>query len=139
MDEVEAKLNALKLKYPSNNPNMKNAVNLYLHIGGNTPKSRWIVFDKIPSFSFVKTSQIDSSEGKEDENDEESGDVVFNGWVKGPAIWAGRKPVNKSHAFKRTTMTEKMNQMPYGSQMSQSGTKTETSETGVRPATIRVT
>ncbi|KAI8022316.1 hypothetical protein LOK49_LG03G02554 [Camellia lanceoleosa] len=82
MDEVEAKLKTLKLKYPSNIPNIKNAINLYLHIGGNTPTSRWIVFDKIASFSFVKTSQIDSSEGKEDENDEESEDVAFNGWVE---------------------------------------------------------
>ncbi|CAL5383710.1 unnamed protein product [Camellia sinensis] len=74
MDEVEAKLKALKLKYPSNNPNLKNAVKLYLHVGGNTPKSKWIVSDKIVSFYFVKTSQIDSSEAEDDEDDEESGD-----------------------------------------------------------------
>lgn len=74
MDEVEAKLKALKLKYPSNNPNLKNAVKLYLHVGGNTPKSKWIVSDKIASFYFVKTSQIDSSEAEDDEDDEESGD-----------------------------------------------------------------
>ncbi|KAI8022206.1 hypothetical protein LOK49_LG03G02547 [Camellia lanceoleosa] len=83
MDEVEAMLKALKLKYLSNNPKVKNAINIYLHVGGNTPKSRWIVFDKIASFSFVKTSQIDSSEGKEDEDDEESGDVGFEGWIEG--------------------------------------------------------
>ncbi|KAF5952322.1 hypothetical protein HYC85_010266 [Camellia sinensis] len=72
MDEVKDKLKALKLKYPSTtNPNLKNSVKLYLHIGGNTSKSRRIVSNKIAAISFVKMSQID--EGGEDDN-EESGD-----------------------------------------------------------------
>lgn len=41
VDDVEAKLKALKLKYASaskqTTPNLKNAVKLYVHVGGNTP------------------------------------------------------------------------------------------------------
>ena len=54
-DEVEAKLKALKLKYPSSaspqtqNPNLKNALKLYLHIGGNTPKAKWVLSEKLTS------------------------------------------------------------------------------------------
>ncbi|KAI7985820.1 hypothetical protein LOK49_LG14G01293 [Camellia lanceoleosa] len=69
MDGVEAKLKALKLKYPSTtNPNLKNSVKLYLHVSGNTPKSRWIVSNKIAAFSFIEMPQIN------EDNDEESED-----------------------------------------------------------------
>lgn len=72
MDEVEAKLKAFKLKCPSTtNPNLKNSIKRYLHVGGNTPKSRWIVSNKIAAFSFVKMSQIDEDD---EDDDEESGD-----------------------------------------------------------------
>jgi hypothetical protein len=75
LDEVEAKLQALQLKYPSStttqNPNVKNAVKLYLHIGGNSPAAKWVVSDKLTSYSFVKTSRID---GDDDEDEDEDGD-----------------------------------------------------------------
>ncbi|EEF52407.1 protein CYPRO4 [Ricinus communis] len=80
-DEVEAKLKALKLKYPSStespqtqNPNLKNAVKLYLHIGGNTPKAKWVLSEKLTSYSFIKTSKInchDQDSGSESESEEE--------------------------------------------------------------------
>ncbi|XAR64033.1 hypothetical protein NMG60_11024228 [Bertholletia excelsa] len=72
IDEVEAKLKALKLKYPSHNPNLKNAVKLYLHVGGLTSESRWVVSEKLTTYSFVKSSQSDSSDGEEEEESEES-------------------------------------------------------------------
>ncbi|KAL5790651.1 hypothetical protein ACOSQ2_005539 [Xanthoceras sorbifolium] len=72
LDEVDAKLKSLKLKYPNpQNPNLKNPVKLYLHIGGNTPKAKWIVSSKITSYSFVKTQKINGGNGSDD--DEESG------------------------------------------------------------------
>ncbi|KAL6982899.1 Protein cypro4 [Sarracenia purpurea var. burkii] len=74
LDEVEAKLKSLKLKYPPHNPNLRNAVKLYLHVGGNTPKSKWVVSDKLTTFSFFKTSHLDSSDGEEDEDEEEDAD-----------------------------------------------------------------
>nr|GMD96318.1 protein CYPRO4 [Ipomoea batatas] len=73
LDDVEAKLKALKLKYnvgSQHNPT-KNAVKLYLHVGGNTPKSKWVVADKLTTYCFVK-----SGDGDEDEEDEECED----GW-----------------------------------------------------------
>lgn len=81
LDEVEAKLKALKLKYSSSqNPNLKNAVKLYLHIGGNTPKAKWVTSEKLTSYSFVKTSRIGGDEGNEDdEEDEEEGEDSW--WV----------------------------------------------------------
>uniref|UniRef100_A0A803R8L2 Vacuolar import/degradation Vid27 C-terminal domain-containing protein n=1 Tax=Cannabis sativa TaxID=3483 RepID=A0A803R8L2_CANSA len=73
IDDVEAKLKALKLKYSTpHNPNLRNAVKLYLHIGGNTPKAKWVTSEKLTSYSFVKTSRIgDGEEGDEDEEDDE--------------------------------------------------------------------
>ena len=77
LDEVESKLQALQLKYSSStttqNPNLKNAVKLYVHIGGNTPAAKWVVSDKLTSYSFVKTSRIDGDED-EDEDEDEDGD-----------------------------------------------------------------
>ncbi|PON69098.1 Vacuolar import/degradation, Vid27-related [Parasponia andersonii] len=77
IDDVDAKLKALKLKYASpspsstsssQNPNSKNAVKLYLHIGGNTPKAKWIVSEKLTSYDFVNTAddgdEDDESDGK---------------------------------------------------------------------------
>lgn len=81
LDEVEAKLKALKLKYSSSqNPSLKNAVKLYLHIGGNTPKAKWVTSEKLTSYSFVKTSRIGGDEGNDDdEEDEEEGEDSW--WV----------------------------------------------------------
>lgn len=75
VDEIDAKLKALKLKYPSQQPNLKNPVKLYLHIGGNTPKAKWIVSDKLASYKFVNLSSDDY-----DEDDEGEGSGDF-GWV----------------------------------------------------------
>ncbi|OMO74769.1 Vacuolar import/degradation, Vid27-related protein [Corchorus olitorius] len=84
VDEVEAKLKALKLKYGSantQNPSLRNAVKLYLHIGGNTPKAKWVTSEKLTSYSFVKTSNIDGQDeeedGEESENEEANGDAFW--------------------------------------------------------------
>ncbi|KAF3435400.1 hypothetical protein FNV43_RR22489 [Rhamnella rubrinervis] len=79
LDDVDARLKALKLKYGSSspspssslNPNSKNAVKLYLHIGGNTPKAKWIVSEKLTYYAFVKTSKVDGGDDDDDENEDE--------------------------------------------------------------------
>ncbi|XP_059647788.1 protein CYPRO4 [Cornus florida] len=68
LDELDSKLKALKLKYPSQSPNFKNAVKLYLHIGGNTPKAKWVVSEKLTSHKFIKSSRID---GVDDDDDDD--------------------------------------------------------------------
>ncbi|KAM7251941.1 hypothetical protein ACFE04_023824 [Oxalis oulophora] len=70
LDDIDAKLKSLKLKYPQN-PNVVNPVKLYLHIGGNTPKAKWIVSDKLTSYKFVKSD--------DDEDDDVDGNESF--WV----------------------------------------------------------
>ncbi|KAG6529849.1 protein CYPRO4-like [Zingiber officinale] len=75
IDEVDRKLQALKLKYSnsslspspssSRKPNSRNAVKLYLHIGGNSPAARWVVSDKFASYEFVRDSGSDESDGEE--------------------------------------------------------------------------
>ncbi|CAL8996373.1 unnamed protein product [Prunus brigantina] len=77
VDEVDAMLKALKLKY---NPNVKNPVKLYHFVAGDTPqaKGKWVTSEKLTSYSFRKTSrmEIDNDEDgeEEDESDEEGGD-----------------------------------------------------------------
>ncbi|KAF9687571.1 hypothetical protein SADUNF_Sadunf02G0107200 [Salix dunnii] len=86
LDEVESKLKALKLKYPSTttrtqqspNCNFKNGVKLYLHIGGNTPKAKWVTSEKLTSYSFIKTSKI---KGQDEEGDSESESEGDSWWV----------------------------------------------------------
>ncbi|KAJ6337837.1 hypothetical protein OIU76_007504 [Salix suchowensis] len=86
LDEVESKLKALKLKYPSTttrtqqspNCNFKNGVKLYLHIGGNTPKAKWVTSEKLTSYSFIKTSKIN---GQDEEEDSESESEGVSWWV----------------------------------------------------------
>ncbi|CAN4122688.1 unnamed protein product [Withania somnifera] len=70
LDDVEAKLKSLKLKYSTNNnhPTPKNAVKLYLHVGGNTANSKWVVSEKLTAYSFVKLGGGDDS--GDDENEE---------------------------------------------------------------------
>ncbi|KAK4740023.1 hypothetical protein R3W88_003720 [Solanum pinnatisectum] len=80
LDELDSKLKALKLKYgsPETPMNLRKAVKLYLHVGGNTPKAKWIISQKLTYYEFVKTLQI----GGDDEDDYESssgGDEGF--WV----------------------------------------------------------
>ncbi|KAL7156808.1 hypothetical protein ABFS83_02G034000 [Erythranthe nasuta] len=70
LDEVESRLQALKLKYPKSasppprkpNSDLRNAVKLYLHIGGNTPKAKWVVSEKLCSYKFVKKLKIDDED-----------------------------------------------------------------------------
>ncbi|KAL7236605.1 hypothetical protein ACSBR1_019825 [Camellia fascicularis] len=69
LDDLDSKLKALKLKYPSpQNPNSKYSVKLYLHVGGNTPKAKWVVSDKLTSYQFVKKNH-----DYDDDDDEEDG------------------------------------------------------------------
>lgn len=84
LDEVDAKLKALKLKYssssssPSNSdsktqtPLTRNAVKLYLHIGGNTPNAKWILSDKRTFYKFIKSDDGGDDDG--DEVDSDDGD-----------------------------------------------------------------
>ena len=83
VDEVEARLKALKLKYPSStqNPNLKNPVKLYLHIGGNTPVAKWVLSNKLTSYSFIKSSQIEQQGDDEDEEEEEEQEGEDSWWV----------------------------------------------------------
>ncbi|KAF2309821.1 hypothetical protein GH714_005275 [Hevea brasiliensis] len=86
LDDVEAKLKALKLKYPSTttqqseNTNLKNAVKLYLHIGGNTPKAKWVTSEKLTSYSFIKTSKIGDQNQADDEDEESESESEGEGW-----------------------------------------------------------
>nr|XP_043616748.1 protein CYPRO4 [Erigeron canadensis] len=75
VDEIDAKLKALKLKYQSKN---KNGVKLYIHAGGLTTSSKWVVADKLTSFSFVKMT----ANGEEDEEDEEESEEGLYWFLK---------------------------------------------------------
>ncbi|KAI3809844.1 hypothetical protein L1987_19445 [Smallanthus sonchifolius] len=82
VDDLDSKLKALKLKYSSvQNLNLKNAVKLYLHVGGNTPKAKWIVSEEVIDYKFVRVSKIeddnDNDDDEFDDDDESSG--VF--WI----------------------------------------------------------
>ncbi|CAK8568281.1 unnamed protein product [Lathyrus sativus] len=73
IDDVDAKLKALKLKYSTKNPNPNN-VKLYLH---NSVDSKWEIYEKLTTYSFVKTCSV---EGDSDE-DEEDDDGEKGFWV----------------------------------------------------------
>ncbi|KAK2665089.1 hypothetical protein Ddye_003663 [Dipteronia dyeriana] len=82
LDEVDAKLKSLKLKYPiPKNPNLKNPVKLYRHIGGNTPTAKWVVSDKITSYSFVKTQKFYGGNDSDDDEENENSDFGDGFWV----------------------------------------------------------
>nr|XP_027094353.1 protein CYPRO4-like isoform X2 [Coffea arabica] len=78
LDHVEAKLKALKLKYNNDNsskvsdPTRKNAVKLFIHVGGNTSNSKWAVAEKSATYCFVKTHSENGSDEEEDEECEEN-------------------------------------------------------------------
>ncbi|XP_073036307.1 protein CYPRO4 [Primulina eburnea] len=78
LEDVESRLKALKLKYNNVNNDLspKNAVKLYLHIGGNTAKSKWVLSEKLASYSFCKTN----ADGDDDDGDEE-GSEQNDSWV----------------------------------------------------------
>ncbi|KAL4649651.1 hypothetical protein ACB092_01G029600 [Castanea dentata] len=82
VDEVEARLKALKLKYPSStqSPNLKNPVKLYLHIGGNTPVAKWVLSNKLTSYSFIKSAQIEQQGDDEEEEEEEEEQEGEDSW-----------------------------------------------------------
>ncbi|XP_022860733.1 protein CYPRO4-like isoform X1 [Olea europaea var. sylvestris] len=77
LDAIDSRLQSLKLKYPkrpssstpTSNANLKNAVKLYLHIGGNTPKAKWVVSEKLTFYKFVKKNGDDDG----DDNDDDEG------------------------------------------------------------------
>ncbi|CAL0331326.1 unnamed protein product [Lupinus luteus] len=70
LDDIDAKLKALKLKYSNSQttPLPVNAVKLYLHIGGNAPNAKWILSDKHTSYAFVKNDD-DGDQNDDDETD----------------------------------------------------------------------
>uniref|UniRef100_A0A1J3ITC1 Protein CYPRO4 n=1 Tax=Noccaea caerulescens TaxID=107243 RepID=A0A1J3ITC1_NOCCA len=79
LDDVDAQLRALKLKYASTQeaPSTQNSTRLFRYINGNTPKAKWVTAEKCTAYCFVKTSQ-----GNEDEEDEDaSGDSDKEWWV----------------------------------------------------------
>ncbi|XP_072979503.1 protein CYPRO4-like [Typha angustifolia] len=74
IDDVDAKLQALKLKYSSSssssgNPKTKSAAKLYLHIGGTSRAARWIVSEKLASYSFIKPSSRSDRDASDDEGE----------------------------------------------------------------------
>ncbi|CAH8350547.1 unnamed protein product [Eruca vesicaria subsp. sativa] len=73
LNDVESKLRALKLKYPSTQQapppqSTQNSARLFRYINGNTPKAKWVTAEKFSSYSFLKTSQVDDDEEDEDVN-----------------------------------------------------------------------
>ncbi|KHG30102.1 Protein CYPRO4 [Gossypium arboreum] len=38
------------------------SVKLYLHIGGNTPKAKWVISERLTSYNFVKTAKTDGND-----------------------------------------------------------------------------
>ncbi|KAG2306232.1 hypothetical protein Bca4012_084734 [Brassica carinata] len=80
--EIEKKLSALKLKYPSPSA-PPNAVKLYRHIGGNTPKAKWITAEKLTSYKFVKTSSSEGEDVDDYDDCEESGEKGESFWFLG--------------------------------------------------------
>lgn len=118
IDDVDAKLKALKLKYgssssspspsPSKTPNSKNAVKLYLHIGGNTPRAKWIVSEKLSFYAFLKTANVD---GHNDDDEEEDDDQGYNANSSG-----GRRWVLKVGAKVRALVSTEMQLKMFGDQ-----------------------
>ncbi|CAN8276143.1 unnamed protein product [Cochlearia groenlandica] len=79
LDDVEAKLKALKLKYTTNQASStENSARLFRYINGNTPKAKWVTAEKFTSYTFVKTSQRDEEE--EDEEDKNRDDDDESEW-----------------------------------------------------------
>ncbi|XVE66838.1 hypothetical protein DITRI_Ditri08aG0111900 [Diplodiscus trichospermus] len=104
LDDIDAKLKSLKLKYNSAqrqpNHNLKNPVKLYLHIGGNTPKAKWVVPEKLTSYHFIKTSKING-------DDDDGGDEPDSAVGKGESWWV-LKVGSKVRARVSTEMQLKM-------------------------------
>ncbi|KAF3546724.1 hypothetical protein DY000_02010071 [Brassica cretica] len=76
LDDVESKLRALKLKYPSTQqeappPSTQTSTKLFRYINGNTPKAKWVTAEKLTSYSFVKTSQGDDDDDRNRDSEKE--------------------------------------------------------------------
>ncbi|KAJ4894013.1 hypothetical protein Rs2_20807 [Raphanus sativus] len=80
--EIEKKLSALKLKYPSPS-SPPNAVKLYRHIGGNTPKAKWITAEKLTSYKFVKTTSSEGDDVVDYDDGEETNEKGESFWFLG--------------------------------------------------------
>ncbi|WCJ17674.1 Vacuolar import/degradation Vid27-related protein [Euphorbia peplus] len=81
LDDIDSKLKSLKLKYPdAQNQLGHRPVKLYLHIGGNTPTAKWVLSDKLTSYSFVKSSDLDDGD-EEDEDEGGSSSSRNSKWV----------------------------------------------------------
>ncbi|KAF8097066.1 hypothetical protein N665_0296s0047 [Sinapis alba] len=78
LDDVDAKLKALKLKYTSTQQPTQNSARLFRYINGNTPKAKWITAEKLTAYSFVKTSQVNEDE---EDDDDENRDSETEWWV----------------------------------------------------------
>ena len=48
----------------------KTQIKLYLHIGGNTPIAKWVLSDKLTSYSFVNGDDDDDDEEEEEEGED---------------------------------------------------------------------
>lgn len=111
IDDVDAKLKALKLKYgsssPSQTPNSKNAVKLYLHIGGNTPRAKWIVSEKLTSYAFLKTADVDGGNDDDEEEDNDEDYKANSSGGRGQLRWV-LKVGAKVRALVSTEMQLKM-------------------------------
>ncbi|CAN0846532.1 Protein CYPRO4 [Linum grandiflorum] len=72
IDDIDTKLKSLKLKYGESTQGVPGdrRVKLYLHIGGNSPNAKWIVSEKMTSYSFVFK---DSSDREEEGGSSDSG------------------------------------------------------------------
>ncbi|CAN7032437.1 hypothetical protein IGI04_031332 [Brassica rapa subsp. trilocularis] len=79
LDDVESKLRALKLKYPSTQQQAQTSTKLFRYINGNTPKAKWVTAEKLTSYSFVKTSQYDDDQ--DDDDDDRNRDSEKEWWV----------------------------------------------------------
>ncbi|XP_047955575.1 protein CYPRO4-like [Salvia hispanica] len=84
IDEIESRLKELKIKYNSNNnsstaPNVKNAVKLYLHVGGHTAESKWLVSEKVISYSFVRGAL--NGDAEDDVYEDEGGSDPNSCWL----------------------------------------------------------
>ncbi|KAG6402489.1 hypothetical protein SASPL_134685 [Salvia splendens] len=83
IDEIESRLKELKIKYNNNNsstaPNVKNAVKLYLHVGGHTAKSKWLVSEKVISYSFVRGAP--NGDAEDDDYEDEGGSDPNSCWL----------------------------------------------------------
>ncbi|KAI7737510.1 hypothetical protein M8C21_020995 [Ambrosia artemisiifolia] len=81
VDAIEAKLKALKLKYQSKNQSLANPVKLYVYTGANSSNPKWVIVDKLTSFSFIKKT-MNWKDNEDDDDDEEEGDDDLNWFLK---------------------------------------------------------